>query len=162
MKYLREVSVGLVLATVPAAAWAQIYESTDKQGNPVFSDAPLGGGSSVVDLTNTNIADAPGPAPTEETSDTPAEKETAAKNNDRPAYQDPNAELWEDRVERRKEFERMDASSKPHGVLDAEPRREVRDAELRREVQDAQPRREVQDAQPRHEVQDAQPRREVR
>lgn len=160
MKYPGIISAGILLAVIECAAWAQIYQTEDEQGNPVFSDEPVDGSSSVIDLTKTNIADAPASEP--EATATPAaaaESERLPKADDRPASQDPNAGIWEERVQRQEEFDRMKSSSTPSETLDADAPREVMDAEPPREVMDAEPPREVMDAEPRREVMDAEPRR---
>ncbi len=42
-------------------AWAQIYETTDAQGNPDFTDSPGNADAEVVNLPETNVIDAPPP-----------------------------------------------------------------------------------------------------
>lgn len=54
-------SVILVTLLLESGVMAQIYETVDDQGNPVFSDTPLPG-SEEVELPAENIADAPPPS----------------------------------------------------------------------------------------------------
>lgn len=137
MKYLAAVSAGLLLTVTHGMTWAQIYESKDEQGNPVFSDEPVDGSSSTVDLGETNIADAPAPDPgLQDAPDPGGEQPQAERATDSPAQQDPNAAAWEERERRQEAFDRARSSSTPTEVLDAEPPREVLDAKPRREVGD--------------------------
>jgi hypothetical protein len=76
MKFLKTFSTCLVVLAVHGTAWAEIYETTDAQGNPDFTDSPADADAEVVNLPETNIADAPqepqpqtvqtGPAPAQE------------------------------------------------------------------------------------------------
>mgnify|MGYP003667587786 FL=1 len=59
MTYLKSLSTCLMALALTGTAWAEIYETTDAQGNPVFSDSPGKEGAHVVDLPQTNVADAP-------------------------------------------------------------------------------------------------------
>lgn len=146
MKYLAAVSAGILLTVTQGVAWAQIYESRDDQGNPVFSDEPVDGSSSAVDLPETNIADAPAPGPEQQDAPGPTgEKPVAKRATDGTGQLDPNAAAWEERQRRQEAFDRAKSSSTPTEVLDGEPPREVLDAEPPREVLDAEPRREVGD-----------------
>ena len=54
-------SVLLVTLLLESGVMAQIYETADDQGNPVFSDTPSAG-SEEVELPAENIADAPPPS----------------------------------------------------------------------------------------------------
>jgi hypothetical protein len=54
-------SVILVTLLLESGVMAQIYETVDDQGNPVFSDTPSPG-SEEVELPTENIADAPPPS----------------------------------------------------------------------------------------------------
>jgi len=59
MNYLKSFSTCLLALAFTGTAWAEIYETKDAQGNPVFTDSPAEEGSQVVDLPETNVADAP-------------------------------------------------------------------------------------------------------
>lgn len=163
MKYLNALSIGLILAITHGATWAQIYETKDKKGNPVFSDEPVNSDSSVVDLTETNIADAPPPPPAAaETTLKPGADEVPQPGNE-PVVIDganPSKELGEQSERLQEDYDRREPNA-PHEVLDAEPRHEVMDAEPRHVVEDAEPRHVIEDAEPRHVVEDAEPRHEV-
>jgi len=146
MKYPGIISAGILLAVIQGVAWAQIYETKDEQGNPVFSDEPVDNSSSVIEVTETNIADSPAQTPEVETTPaTDSGSQNAKRTDGGPVYKDPQSSIWEERVRRQQAFEKAKSTSTPHEVLDAEPRREVLDAEPRREVMDAEPRREVGD-----------------
>lgn len=55
--------VTCVLLLASGSAWAEIYETTDSEGNKVFTDTPTAA-AEVVDLPKANIADSVEPAPT--------------------------------------------------------------------------------------------------
>ncbi len=61
MKYLKTFSTCLVALALHGTAWAEIYETTDAQGNPDFTDSPPDAGAEVVNLPETNVIDAPPP-----------------------------------------------------------------------------------------------------
>jgi flagella basal body P-ring formation protein FlgA len=100
------------------AAQAEIYESVDAEGNPVFTDTPTAGVEEV-QLQQENIADAvkapPQSAP-EQTAKSPP-----AKNQETHG----NVTVIPD--SRNEELSRELAADKPHEVLDAEKRYEVGD-----------------------------------
>lgn len=58
MKLGKQILLGVFALALQGAAIAQIYESTDAEGVPEFSDTPSAG-SDVVDLQKTNVADEP-------------------------------------------------------------------------------------------------------
>lgn len=146
MKHLAIATVATLLIVTQGVARAQIYETRDAQGNPVFSDEPVDSTSSTVDLGETNIADAPPPSPQQQATPDPATKNPETRQTiASPARQDPNAEAWEERERRQAALDRAKSSSTPHEVLDAEPPREVLDAEPEREVMDAGSPRELGD-----------------
>lgn len=68
-------SVVLITMLLESGAIAQIYQTVDDQGNPVFSDTPSAG-SDEVELPAANTADAPPPSthPAEETPKSQPEK----------------------------------------------------------------------------------------
>jgi hypothetical protein len=145
MKYLNSLVFGVALLAAHNSVFADIYKTTDAEGNTVFTDSPDEPGASRVELRETNTADAPPPAPemgdtAPDTSDNQAQHAPPGT----PTYQDPNAGLYEERERRIREEESRDPSTR-HEVRDAEPRHEVRDAEPRHEVRDAEPRHEVGD-----------------
>ena len=101
----------LTALTLSGAAWAQIYESKDAEGSPVFTDTP-GAGAEEVDLPESNIADA--------VKDSPHETPAAGGGEDRSSttviHDDPDA--WQERGDEGR-----------HEVLDTEERHEVGDDE---------------------------------
>jgi hypothetical protein len=61
MKYLRTFSACLVSLALHSAAWAQVYETKDAEGNVEFTDAPTDADAEVINLQETNTVDAPPP-----------------------------------------------------------------------------------------------------
>lgn len=61
MSYLKICTISLVALALHGTAWAQIYETKDAEGNVEFTDSPPTEGAEVVDLPETNVADAPPP-----------------------------------------------------------------------------------------------------
>ena len=59
MRHLKTLSTFVVAMALHSAAWAEIYETKDAQGNPVFSDSPTGPNAEAINLQKTNIIDAP-------------------------------------------------------------------------------------------------------
>jgi hypothetical protein len=59
MRHLKTLSTCLAALALHSAAWAEIYETTDAQGNPEFTDSPTGPSAEAIDLQQTNIIDAP-------------------------------------------------------------------------------------------------------
>lgn len=154
MNYPGIVITSLALLACGASVQAEIYETTDAEGTPTFTDDPGNAKqASEVKLQQTNVADAPVQIP-----DTAPGKEavidTEEFSRQAPVDGDPS---WPE-VDRRKDRD----SSTPREVLNAEPRHEVMDAQPRVEVMDTEPRHEVMDAESRHEVMDAEPRVDVR
>jgi len=126
MRYLITLTAGLVLWMANGAAWAQIYESRDAEGNPVFTDTPVDGSSSEVELSKTNIADAP-----TQNSDTgapaadPARQGAPATASQPRPFRDPEEELYEEHESRvRAEGEPTPydnlVGSEPQGTIDGE------------------------------------------
>ncbi len=61
MRFLKTFSTCLVALALHGTAWAEIYETTDAQGNPDFTDSPPDAGAEVINLPETNVIDAPPP-----------------------------------------------------------------------------------------------------
>lgn len=134
MRSLVTFTLGIALLLAQGSILAQIYETTDAAGNPVYTDAPVDSSSQEVGLPATNIADALSPAPEIGNSDDTGVVEPGpAAPSGKETFQDPNAAEWKERTRRVREEAGRDPS-KPHEVLDAEPRHEVKDAEPRHEV----------------------------
>ncbi len=70
----RFVALGLFGLVWHSTASAQIYESTDAQGEPEFSDTPTQG-AEVVDLPGTNLAEPPAEQPTAPEQTRPAQEQ---------------------------------------------------------------------------------------
>jgi hypothetical protein len=61
MRYLKIFATCLVALALRSPAWAEIYETTDAKGNPDFTDSPADADAEVVNLPETNVANAPQP-----------------------------------------------------------------------------------------------------
>jgi len=152
MRLLKALSILLAATAVQHAAWAQIYETTDAQGNPEFSDTPSGPNAEVVDLPQTNIIDAPPAEPQEDSAQqTVVDEQAPEQQNNTVILHDADNdqdEVYDDDLRRERAFERRDPAA-PDEVLDGEAPREVgdSDAQMPREVgdSDAQMPREVGD-----------------
>ncbi len=108
----------ILAVTLSAIAQAEIYESKDAEGNPVFTDSPAPGAEEV-DLPQTNVAD-----PVEEL---PGEADAleGAQTSANPHEQRSHIVVIPD--SRNEEVERDFEADQPHEVLDAEERYEVGD-----------------------------------
>lgn len=69
MRHLKILTICLVALALHGKAWAQIYETKDAEGNTEFTDSPPSEDATVVDLQQTNIADAPAPGTEDESQD---------------------------------------------------------------------------------------------
>ena len=153
MRLLKAFSILLAATALQPAAWAEIYETTDAEGNPEFSDTPTGPNAEAIDLQQTNIIDAPPAEPQEEAApQTVVEEQAPAQQNRTVIIHDANNdqdEVYDDDLRRERELDRIDPAA-PDEVLDAEAPREVgdSDAQMPREVgdYDAQMPREVGDS----------------
>ena len=107
---------------ITAFSWnvcAEVYESKDAQGNPVFTDIPTAGAEQV-DLPTENIADAVKVPPEPEATGVPGNPTPASDNAG-------HSDVVVVPDSRNEEMERDYAADKPHEVLDAEERYEVGD-----------------------------------
>lgn len=59
MRYLNTFATCLIALAMHSTAWAQIYETTDAEGNPDFTDTPPTENAQVIDLQQTNVVNAP-------------------------------------------------------------------------------------------------------
>ena len=118
MDYSIKCLAAILAVTLSAIAQAEVYESKDAAGNPVFTDSPVQGAEEV-DLPQTNIADRveemPGDTSASEGMRTPAGSDEKPDN----VVVIPNT--------RNDEIERDFEADQPHEVLDAEKRYEVGD-----------------------------------
>jgi hypothetical protein len=121
MTLARRILLGVFGLALQGTAIAEIYESTDTEGVPEFSDTPTAG-AEVVDLQKTNVADEPPDIPEapQEEAARPAAAAPAAEG-------EPGYEVYEgynnddERDKRRLEEGRLPGNREP-GV---EPHREV-------------------------------------
>jgi hypothetical protein len=121
MTLARRILLGVFGLALQGTAIAEIYESTDAEGVPEFSDTPTAG-AEVVDLQKTNVADEPPDIPKapQEEAARPAAAAPAAENE--PGYEVYDSYNNDDeRDKRRLEEGRLPGNGEP-GV---EPRREV-------------------------------------
>jgi Domain of unknown function (DUF4124) len=63
MRQLKILSICLVALALHSKAWAEIYETKDAEGNTEFTDSPPTEDATVIEVQQTNIADAPAPDP---------------------------------------------------------------------------------------------------
>lgn len=130
MTKLKTFASCLLALALHSAAWAEIYETTDAQGNPAFTDSPPNPNAEVVDLPQTNISDAPTPQPQEEAAPPAAVEEEAPEQENRTVIvhdsNDNQDELYDEYLHRERAFERRDPAA-PDEVLDAAAPREVGD-----------------------------------
>jgi len=80
MNLAKYIFLGVVGLALQGTAVAQIYESTDAEGVPDFSDTPTSG-AEVVDLPETNVVDAPPDVPEAAQSEAPPPAPAAAGNS---------------------------------------------------------------------------------
>ena len=159
MRYLKTFSICLVALALHSTAWAQIYETKDAEGNPQFTDSPPTEGAEVVDLPETNLADAPPPeAQQESQSATEAVEQAPVQENDTVILHDGNDNdgygnsVYDDDAARQRAIERRNGIA-PGAVGDPgyEMPREVGDSEsqMPREVGDSESQmpREVGDSE---------------
>jgi hypothetical protein len=146
MNYLKSFSTCLVALALTGTAWAEIYETKDAQGNPVFTDSPAGKGSQVVDLPETNVADAPPDIP--DAPEQAEQKPQAAGNNNTVNGSEVGEDYYGgdnyDRAQIREELDRktpLDRDAIPEGLhaetpLDPSAPHEVLDGEVPHQVGD--------------------------
>jgi hypothetical protein len=158
MRYLKTFATCLVALALHSTAWAQVYETTDAEGNPEFTDAPPTENAEVIDLQQTNVADAPQSEPqdeaqpdTVETEQAPQQENTTVNVNVNDGNDDYDDGAYDDDLARQRAIERRDGAA-PGEVGDPgyEMPREVGDsaAQMPREVGDSE-------SQMPHEVGDA-------
>jgi hypothetical protein len=134
--------ISTVLAVVlSCGALAEIYETTDSEGNKVFTDTPPSSDAKVVDLPEANIAESVEPAAQPEAGQRPA----AGQQQEQGEYDDDGVYIIGDADNER--LESKIAREKRREVLEGEPRKEVLEAEQRHEVLDAETPRESGEAE---------------
>jgi hypothetical protein len=119
MKFSITTLTCVLVMALSVIARADIYESKDAEGNPVFTDTPTTGVVEKIDLPQENIADSvkvPPEAEAAKTSVSRSTKETTGHGN--------VIVIPDSRNER---LERELAADRPHEVLEAEKRYEVGD-----------------------------------
>ena len=132
MRHLRTLSTGLAALLLVGAAWAEIYETKDAEGNPEFTDSPPESGGEVINLQQTNIIDAPTEEP-QQVSAPQSEVESQAPEQDNRTVivhdrNDDEDEVYDDYQRHERAFDRVDPDA-PREVLNAEAPREVGDSD---------------------------------
>lgn len=130
MRHLKTLSICLSALALHSAAWAEIYETTDAQGNPEFTDSPTGPSAEAINLQQTNIIDAPPEEPQQVSAPQPVVEEQAPEQENRTVIvHDSNNDeddVYDAYSRREQAFDRMDPAA-PREVLNAETPREVGD-----------------------------------
>ena len=116
----------LVTALAHSSAWAEIYETTDSEGNKVFTDTPTSE-AEIVNVPEANVADAVEPRPTETPSPRPAAGAQPNGNSEGSQEHDDGVYIIGD--SRNEQLEEEIARERRHDVLEGEKPHEVLDAE---------------------------------
>ncbi len=138
---------GIIALAGSGVAWAEIYETRDAEGNPVFTDTPTPD-SEVVDLPEANVAD-------------PVNVPSTAREADQDEGGKPSQPMPGSQGTVRHDNSPVIVTDDEREIDAPEAGWEIGEAEARDEVLEADPRREVLEAEPRHETSGAEPRREV-
>jgi len=140
MANLKTFSACLLALALHNAAWAEIYETKDAEGNTVFTDSPPSSNAVEIDLQQTNIADAPPPGQPQQ----PAQPQQSApeqapmqEGNTVIIHDNPEDQLEDGYWRRERGLEAANPET-PHEVIDGEAPREVGDSidQMPREVGD--------------------------
>ena len=159
MRHLKTLSICLATLALQSAAWAEIYETTDAQGNPEFTDSPPGPDAEVINLQQTNIIDAPPEEPQEVSAPQPAvdEQEPRQENqtviiHDRDDDLDDMDEGYDDNLRRERAFNGIDpAAPREIGDSNSQMPDEVGDFDTPvREEADASDERVIREADDAH------------
>ena len=134
MKFSMTSLTCILVMALSGAVWAEIYESKDAEGNPVFTDTPAAGAEKV-DLPQENIADAVEVPPGAEAA------EASGSNSPANATEGPGKVVVIP-DSRNEQLERELAADKPHEVLEAEQRYEVGDNPTAEEMERREEARE--------------------
>ena len=127
MKYSITCLTCMLMVAWSAISQAEIYQSKDAEGNPVFTDTPSDGAQKV-DLPQENIADAVEGAPEAKSTAAPGgDSATDASATPGNVVVIPNS--------RNEQLERESAADRPNEVLEAEERYEVGDNPSAEELQ---------------------------
>ncbi len=134
MKIILQLFTGLAMTLAAALAQAQIYQSEDAEGNPVFSDTPTQGASKV-DLPDANISDPVEEAPRESAEPAPEAEEAPVEQ----AWQAPDPDAGPDVIiigDQTVPLERHDSGDNPRRETSAAEAPESGSAVPRHEVGD--------------------------
>ena len=132
MKFSTTSLACIIAMSLSGITQAEIYETKDAQGNPVFTDTPTAGAQEI-DLQKANIVDAVTATP--QAAPNPPTLPAAAKSQ-----QQPNVTIIPD--SRNDELSQELAADRPHEVLEAEQRHEVGDNPTPEEIKRREEARE--------------------
>ena len=147
VRYLKTFSACLIALALNSAAWGEIYETTDAEGNPEFTNSPpeANATSEVIETQHTNIVDTPQPQTQgqwqeqEQQPDAMTANQQPEKNNNTVIIDNPNANnVFDQALVKQQAFERLNPAA-PHEVLNAEALHQVGDfpSEMPLEVDDS-------------------------
>ena len=129
MRYLNTAAAGLMYLALSTAAWGEIYETTDAQGNPEFTNSPPASNAKKIEIQQTNTMGAPEVGPQSQMQQ-PAirpENQQPQKSNNTVIIDDPDTNAVYQRAEtKQREFERMNPEA-PRQVMNAEAPDQVGD-----------------------------------
>ncbi len=122
MRHLKVFTLCLAALAVHGAAWAEIYETTDAQGNPEFTDSPPNPDAQAINLQQTNIIDAPPEAPQQVSAPQSVVEEQAPQQENRTVIihdgDDNLGDVYDEELRRERAFERTDPAA-PREIGDA-------------------------------------------
>jgi hypothetical protein len=131
MRHLKTLLTCLMALALHSPAWAEIYETTDAEGNPEFTDSPPAENAEVIDLQQTNIIDAPQAEPQEESQpqgQEQVENQGPTQQNNTVIVNDGgvDGEEYDGYYRRERGLDEVDPAA-PREVLDGEAPRQVGD-----------------------------------
>lgn len=131
-------SAYLMALALNGAAWGEIYETTDAEGNPEFTNSPpeANTASQIIKIQQTNVVDAPqlesqtpgsGSGHTQEQQPDTVESNYHPQKSNAVIIDNPNAnDAYDQALIKQQAFERMNPAA-PHQVLNAEAPHQVGD-----------------------------------
>lgn len=131
MQYLKTFAISLTTLALSTATWGEIYETTDAEGNPEFTNSRPASNATVIDVQQTNSVEATqpeqGPQPQEQQADTIAENQQPEKSNKPVIIDNPNDNrVYDQALVKQRDFERMNPEA-PHQVMNTDAPHQVGD-----------------------------------
>lgn len=136
VRYLTTFSACLIALALSGAAWGEIYETTDAEGNPEFTNSPpeANAASQIIKIQQTNEVDAPrlepqnpGSGQTQEQQPDTVDSNYRPQKSNAVIIDNPNAnDAYDQALIKQQAFERMNPAA-PHQVLNAEAPHQVGD-----------------------------------